>query len=132
MEKPLLKKIQSVILLLFSLTTTLYNWQIRLLQSGRETGPGHSKCVRQPAAGPMSGGQSAMNTRKASTSSMASSIGAFSYFSIDTSEKEEPQQSGTMNHFLLSLHKKSNIKWLSNHSLIHLFTSWELPFLGNP
>ena len=73
----------------------------------------------------MSEGQSAMNTRKASTSSIASSVGAFSYFSIDTSAKEEPQQSGIIAHFLLSLHKTSilNFKWLNNQSLIHIFTT---------
>ena len=41
-------------------------------------------------------GQSAMDTRKASTSSIASSI-AYSYFSIETSE-DEVQQSGTTGH----------------------------------
>ena len=96
--------------------------KIRQLQPGRETGLGFKSVSGSP--GPtwlcsVSRGQSAMDTRKASTSSIASSI-AYSYFSIDTSEKEEAQQSGIIEHgsfHLLSIDRvKIELKnCLKNH-----------------
>ena len=78
-----------------SSATIIQLTKIRQLHPGIETGLGSLKCVAgsQGQLCSVPRGQSAMDTRKASTSSIASSI-AYSYFSIETSE-EEPQQSGT-------------------------------------
>ena len=70
-----------------------------------------------------------MDTRKASTSSIASSI-AYSYFSIDTSEKEEAQQSGIIEHgsfHLLSIDRvKIELKLLEDSLFSIIWPSDEI------